>query len=133
MRIMLDANVHVSIALFNTPRMSTLLKDVQNNHTLVVSDCVLREVLDTTKRKFPHKIDEMNIYINNLRYEYFNSNCDDPTKYPTIRDYKDIPIFASAIESNVDIFITGDKDFDDVKIEHPRILKPRQYSDEYMV
>jgi len=56
----------------------------------------------------------------------------DINQHPAIRDEKDIPVLAAAIESKVDIFITGDKDFDDVKIERPRIMKPKQYSDEYM-
>ena len=132
MRVMLDANVHISIALFSTPNMSALLKDIQNNHILVLSDCVLKEVLDTANRKFPNRLVEMNTYINNLQYEYFNSNYDDPTIYPTIRDYKNVPIFASAIQAQVDLFITGDKDFDEVRMDRPRILKPRQYHDEFM-
>jgi putative PIN family toxin of toxin-antitoxin system len=33
-------------------------------------------------------------------------------KYPQIRDKDDILLLASAIETNADIFITGDKDFD---------------------
>jgi predicted nucleic acid-binding protein len=39
---------------------------------------------------------------------------------------------AHAIESKVDILITGDKDFDDIIIETPKILKPRQYIEKYL-
>jgi predicted nucleic acid-binding protein len=53
-------------------------------------------------------------------------------KYPQIRDKDDILLLASAIETNADIFITGDKDFDEIKIIKPKIMKPREYIDEYM-
>ena len=132
MRIMLDANIHISIAFFSTFNMSALSTYIQNKHILVLSDCVLKEILETTNRKFPNRIEEMNIYLNNLHYEYFISNYDDQRKYPTIRDPNDLPILISAIQSQVDIFITGDKDFDEVNIDKPRILKPRQYQDEFM-
>ena len=39
----------------------------------------------------------------------------------------------NAIEAKVDILITGDKDFDDLNLEKPKILKPRKYIDEYIV
>jgi predicted nucleic acid-binding protein len=52
--------------------------------------------------------------------------------YPKIRDIDDFPVLVAAIESNVDILITGDKDFDEIKIDRPRIMKPRKFADEYM-
>ena len=39
-----------------------------------------------------------------------------------IRDAKDYPTLYSAIIEQVDVFITGDKDFEDVKVEKPEIL-----------
>ena len=56
----------------------------------------------------------------------------DQSKYPHIRDMKDFPVLIAAIESGTDIFITGDADFDEIKIDKPRIMKPRQFQDEFM-
>jgi predicted nucleic acid-binding protein len=39
---------------------------------------------------------------------------------------------AAAIESNVDILITGDKDFDEIIIDRPKIMKPGKFVDEYI-
>ena len=36
------------------------------------------------------------------------------------------------IESKADIFITGDKDFDDIKIKKPIIMRPNNYKEKYM-
>ena len=48
-----------------------------------------------------------------------------------IRDPKDLPILNSAIISDVDIFITGDKDFDDINIEKPEILTATEFLEKY--
>jgi len=53
-------------------------------------------------------------------------------KYPNIRDIDDLPVLANAIESKVDVLITGDKDFDDVIIDIPKIMKPREYIEKHM-
>jgi predicted nucleic acid-binding protein len=37
-----------------------------------------------------------------------------------------------AIESKVDMLITGDKDFDEIKVENIKILKVRDYIERYM-
>ena len=50
---------------------------------------------------------------------------------PKIRDEKDIPVIASAIASDVDILITGDKDFAGLAIERPEILTPSEFLNKY--
>jgi predicted nucleic acid-binding protein len=54
----------------------------------------------------------------------------DSNKYSKIT--KDVEVLANAIESNIDIFITGDNDFYDIDIDKPRIIKPSQYQNEFM-
>ena len=43
-----------------------------------------------------------------------------------------MPLLAGAIETDADLLITGDKDFDEIKIESPKIIKPREYIEKYM-
>jgi predicted nucleic acid-binding protein len=45
-------------------------------------------------------------------------------KFPAIRDEYDYPILATVILENVDVLITGDKDFAEVDVDHPEILTP---------
>lgn len=42
-----------------------------------------------------------------------------------------IPILVTALLSDVDILITGDKDFFDVDMDKPEILTPREYLEKY--
>lgn len=51
----------------------------------------------------------------------------DEEKYPKIRDIKDLPVLVSAILSDSDILLTGDKDFEDIKIDKPLIFTPAKY------
>jgi predicted nucleic acid-binding protein len=48
-----------------------------------------------------------------------------------ILDKKDLPVLISAITEDVDILITGDKDFSEVEIEKPEILTPAQFLEKY--
>lgn len=44
-----------------------------------------------------------------------------------IRDINDYPVLYTAIIEDIDILLTGDKDFLDIKIEKPDILTPAMY------
>jgi len=48
-----------------------------------------------------------------------------------IRDEKDYMVLHTAILADVDILITGDKDFEDIKIERPEILTPKRFLEKY--
>ena len=44
-----------------------------------------------------------------------------------IRDVKDQPILNAAMIANVDIILTGDKDFLSLNLEHPRCMSVAQF------
>ena len=49
-----------------------------------------------------------------------------------IRDLNDYPILYTAIKENIDILITGDRDFADVIIKKPLILTPAEFIAKYL-
>jgi hypothetical protein len=53
----------------------------------------------------------------------------DAHDFPPIRDAGDLPVLASAILSDVDILLTGNKDFGGIGIKKPLIFTPNQYFD----
>lgn len=57
----------------------------------------------------------------------------DARKSPYIRDVQDLPILVSAIMADVDILITGDKDFNDIKMNKPIIFTPAQYYEQFAI
>ena len=44
-----------------------------------------------------------------------------------IRDPKDRPILRAALDANVDLFLTGDKDFLSLDMEHPKCMTVAQF------
>jgi len=132
MRIMADANIIVSAILFPKSIIAAVFKHLIDNFSLVLSKYTINEVEDVFNDKFSHRITEMKEFLQETPYELFTLKKHKNKKYPNIRDIDDLPVLANAIESKVDLLITGDKDFDDVLLKKPKIIKPRKYMDEYM-
>jgi predicted nucleic acid-binding protein len=49
-----------------------------------------------------------------------------------VRDTKDNPILASAIFADVDVLVTGDRDFEGLDIERPEILTIGVFTEKYI-
>ncbi|GHV72442.1 hypothetical protein AGMMS49928_29380 [Spirochaetia bacterium] len=132
MQIMVDANILISAILFPQSTVTKVLRHIVSNHLLMLSQYTIDETKKVFTKKFPHRIDEMDKFMEKIPYKLFILNEIDNEKYPNIRDIDDLPVLANAIESNVDLLVTGDKDFDEIMIKKPKIVKPRKYIDEYM-
>ena len=122
-RIMVDANVLVSAALFPNSATARSLTVAVKEHQLLICDYVLEEVHSVFERKFPDKIESLDTFISKLAYE----RCDTPSaddNTPDMRDDDDKPILQAAINANADIILTGDKDFHALNVEQPKIMSP---------
>jgi putative PIN family toxin of toxin-antitoxin system len=129
---MVDANIIVSAILFPKSVVAQAFNHMIDNYILILSQYTIDEVEDVFNEKFPYRIDEMKIFMEKVPYELFILKKIGDKKYPKIRDIDDLPVLANAIESNVDLLITGDHDFDEIILEKPKIIKPRKYIDEFM-
>ena len=49
-----------------------------------------------------------------------------------IRDVKDYPVLYTAIIEDVDVLVTGDKDFTDIDIEKPEIMTPAEFMEQFL-
>ena len=131
MRVMIDTNILISALLFPSERMDSLIYKITTKYNLVLSSYVIDELLDVTKRKFKSKVSVVDTLLNQLPYELVYIPLQPPTGIFAIRDKKDYPVLYSAIAEDVDVFITGDKDFDDVDIEKPEILTVSAFLENY--
>ncbi|TNG90232.1 putative toxin-antitoxin system toxin component, PIN family [Pasteurellaceae bacterium USgator11] len=130
MRIMLDTNVLLSALLFPSERMNRLIELVAIENTMVLSSYVVNELKTVVERKFPHKLDVIDRLLSIISYELVYT----PTKFDLhidIRDEKDYPVIATALLENVDILITGDKDFTELTYLPIEILTPTQFLEKY--
>lgn len=132
MRIMLDTNVLVSMILFRGKGFLQMLEYITQNHTLVLSSFVVDELIEVTKRKFPSKQPVIDYFLSNLSYELVYTPTYIPSNLFQIRDSNDYPVLYSAATNDIDIFITGDKDFQNLTIENFEILTPTEFIQKYL-
>ena len=129
---MLDTNVLISMILFPGKKFNQMLEYITRDHTLVISSFVVDELFAVTERKFPAKRDAVDRFLSGLGYELAYTPHKMKADLFSIRDDKDYPVLYTAISENVDILITGDKDFKDIDIEKPEILTPAEFVSLYI-
>lgn len=132
MRIMFDTNVLLSSILFPSKRFSQMLEYISQNHRLVLSSFVMEELFAVTRRKFPEKQKVIDRFLTDLSYEYVYTPHQMKGGLFEIRDPNDYPVLYTAVIENIDILITGDKDFTSLIIEKPQILTPSDFISKYM-
>ena len=130
MRVMLDTNVLLSALLFPSERMNRMMRCIFEDHRLVLSSYVVEELGFVVKRKFPTKMDTIDRLLSSMSYEFvYTPQMLDKGSVATAKDY---PVLYTAIVEDVDVLITGDKDFADVGIERPEILTPAAFMSKYL-
>jgi predicted nucleic acid-binding protein len=109
-----------------------MIESIAEHHTIVLPTYVLDELKRVTKQKFPGKYDLLEPFLRELPFELvYTPEKIDKSKYPDIRDIKDLPVLVSAIIEDVDILISCDADFAPLETEHPEILTPKGFVDKY--
>ena len=131
MRVMLDTNVLISVIVFPNKRMDSLIYKAVLDHHLVLSSYIINELLDVTKRKFPEKIKDVDLFLTRLPYELVYTPREQNHDFFNIRDVDDFPVLYSAIIEDVDLLITGDDDFSNVEIDKPVIITPSEFLEKY--
>ena len=76
------------------------------------------------ERKAPKYLSDVEVLLAEMSYELIPA-VDHAEKL--IRDAKDQPILNAAIVSDVDIILTGDKDFLSLNMEHPKCMTVTQF------
>lgn len=131
MRIMLDTNILISAFIFRSKKMNELIKVLSNEHKIVICSYCVDEMKELIERKFKVEKKELEIFLETFPFELVYSPTQVEQKKFEIRDVEDYIILYTAIIENVDILITGDKDFKDVKLEKPEILTATEFMKKY--
>ena len=124
MRILVDTNILFSALLFPNSKPAKTLFYVAENHDMVLSDRNISELRDILYRKAPQYLPDAEVLIAELPYELIPA-VDHAEKL--IRDPKDQPILNAAILADVDVILTGDKDFLSLEMDHPQCLTAAQF------
>lgn len=124
-RIMTDTNILISGMAFAGTERHLLQVICSENHTLVLSEYILRETRDVLRRKFPGKEFMLDVLLETVQVELNPLPSAEKVKEAreVIRDPKDAPILATVIEARPDLFVSGDLDFHTPKVA--RLIKAR--------
>ena len=131
MRILADTNILFSALLFPNSIVAKTLLYITRNHSLILCDQNIKELHEITKRKKPELSTDLEIFLVELGYEIIPSIYDYGKKL--IRDATDQPIVNSAIVNEVDIILTGDKDFLAMDLDRPICMNVREFLERYNI
>ena len=126
MKVFLDTNVLAS-AFATRGLCSDVLREVFASHDLYTSIEVLKELRDVLKEKFGFPQDLTNKILSLLRREANMAYSQDQIEIP-IKDKDDIPIIKAAMAAGTHVFVTGDRELQDIaKIGNLEIVSPRKF------
>lgn len=132
MRVMLDTNIFISLIFFPSVQTRELARKLTESYRIVVCDYVIEELRLVTERKFSAKRKFLDRFFMELPFELVYTPKElDLNEFPEMRDVKDSPILATAIMENIDVFLTGDKDFSVLDVETPKILTMKEFLEQY--
>ena len=123
-RILIDTNVLFSALLFPRSKPAIAVLHIARNHTIVLCKQNVEELREIIKRKAPAYLPYMEKFLAELTYELL------PVVDRTLmqmRDVKDQPILNTAIVNDVDIIVTGDKDFLSLELERPKCMSVAKF------
>lgn len=130
MRVLLDTNIIISAALFpNSITARAYYKAVTYPYNGIICDWSINELRTVFNRKFPQRIDSFNRFlaVASTAFEIIPTPTEEVADESMIRDIKDRPILRAAQIAHVDFILTGDKDFLESGIEHPKIISPSRF------
>lgn len=132
MKIMIDTNIFISAALFPNGRVAAaLLKALLPPYEPYVCDYVVDELHRKFQEKFPNKMMEMEAFLYSALQSItvVSTPSEEVEEEELIRDVKDRPIPRAALDTGMDLFLTGDKDFLESAVEDPRIISVNEFLD----
>ena len=131
MRVMLDTNILVSAFIFKSKTINELINKLSNEHKIIIASYCIDELKELIKTKFKVSEKALDEFLLTFPFDLVYSPSDVDQKLFKIRDEEDYIILYTAIIEDVDILITGDKDFKEVDIVKPEIMTIREFLDKY--
>lgn len=131
MRVMLDTNILISAFIFKSSKMNLLIENLSKEHEIVICSYTIDELKDLIKEKFNVEYKALDNFLSEFNYTLVYSPSEVEEKLFEIRDENDYIILHTAIIDDVDVLITGDKDFKDVDIERPEIHTPSEFLEKF--
>lgn len=130
MRILIDTNILISAALnLHGAPYQAFVKAVTSPNRGVVCDQNIDELRRVFNRKFPSHIPALERFLATAltALEIIPTPAVDIPEEHAIRDVNDRPILRAAVTANVDVLLTGDKDFLESGLHKPKIMTVAEF------
>lgn len=129
MRILIDTNILISAILGHGVLFQSYIKAVSYPNNGVVCTQNIDELRRIFNRKFPKKIPAMERFLAMALavIEVVQVPDERSEEENFIRDVNDKGIMRAAVAAKVDIILTGDKDFLESGINHPKIMTAAEF------
>ena len=132
MRVFLDTNVLAS-AFATRGRCADVVRYVLGSHTLLVSSTVLEELGRVLRDKFAASPAFITEAVALLEQDVVSDEPEVDLDLP-IGDSSDLGILSSAVAARADLFVTGDKELQDLgRVGDMYIMSPRGFWEEINV
>ena len=131
MKVMLDTNILVSAFVFKSKMMNQLIYKLSTEHEIVICSYTIEELKELIDTKFKVTQKDLDEFLKNFPFILVYSPNTIENKLFEIRDKDDYIILHTAIIEDVDVFITGDKDFNDIDIDKPEIMNATEFLEKY--
>jgi putative PIN family toxin of toxin-antitoxin system len=129
---MLDTNILISAIVFQSKALSDMVHLIADRYALVLCSYVIDELHEVVDDKFSSKKGDVERFLLELPFEFiYTPKIVSPQDMVAMRDKDDEKVLYSAMIADVDVLITGDKDFYEVDIDRPEILSPGDFISNY--
>jgi putative PIN family toxin of toxin-antitoxin system len=129
MRVLIDTNILISSILGHGTPFQAYVKAVSSPNHGVICTQNIDELRRIFNRKFPKKINAMERFLSLAlqSLELVQIPEAEVSQEERIRDVNDRPIMRAAVFANVDVVLTGDKDFLESGIMQPKIMTATEF------
>ena len=131
MKVMLDTNILVSAFVFKSKKMNKLIYKLSTEHEIVICSYTIEELKELLDTKFKVTQKDLDEFLKDFPFILVYSPTTVENKLFEIMDKNDYIILHTAIIEDVDVFITGDKDFNDIDIDKPEIMNATEFLEKY--
>lgn len=131
MKVMLDTNILISAFVFKSKKMNELIYKLSKEHEIIICSYTVQELKELIDTKFKVSQKDLDEFLKIFPFNLVYSPTSVDNKLFNIRDKDDYIILHTAIIEDVDIFITGDKDFNDIDIDKPEIMNATEFLEKY--
>ncbi len=132
MKCLIDTNILISASLWpESVPAKAYFKAITPPHIGIVCDYSIDELHRVYNRKFKNKLQILDSFLllllRSVRIIETPPEEDAVESEASIRDADDRPVLRAAVNSNVDVLITGDNDFLESGLTIPKIVSPAEF------